>query len=140
MDDILTLQDFTHLVPKKDLCEKLPRIPFSKSLFVWDDEGKLMDRITAQIEYSNKEYETLIPAPTAGELLEAFRKLPSVTGCELYCDPGCELYCGPICDWVITWANKKLETSIQAGVGGFYELTLAEVLCEAYLSALKKEK
>ena len=131
MDDILTLQDFFHLVPKKDLCEKLPRIPFSKSLFVWDDEGKLMGRITAQIEYSNKEYAELAPAPTVGELLEAFRKIPSVTGCELYFDP--------ICDWVITWSNKKLETSIQAGVGGFYELSLAEVLCEAYLSALKKE-
>ena len=131
MDDILTLQDFTHLVPKKDLCEKLPRIPFSKSLFVWDDEGKLMDRIAAQIEYSNKEYETLAPAPTAGELLEAFRKIPSVVGCELYFDS--------VCDWVITWSNKNLETSIQAGTGSFYELTLAEVLCEAYLSALKEE-
>ena len=48
MDDILTLQDFTHLVPKKDLCEKLPLNKFSRTLFVWDNEGKLMSRILAQ--------------------------------------------------------------------------------------------
>ena len=135
MDDILTLQDFTHLVPKKDLCEKLPLNKFSRTLFVWDNEGKLMSRILAQTEYTPGAYACLTPAPTLQELIIALEDLhiglTSVTLSHIPADPGTlpALY-------TISWKIKRFKgCNIIEAINNYSAEALSEALVGAYLEA-----
>lgn len=135
MDDILTLQDFTHLVPKKDLCEKLPLNKFSRTLFVWDNEGKLMSRTSAQTEYTPGEYVCLAPAPTLQELIIALEDLhiglTSVILSHIPADPGISpaLY-------TISWKIKRFkDCNIIEAINNYSAEALSEALVGAYLEA-----